>query len=533
MINKGAYAHIRKRNTMKAINIKIERLTDPIGIDIQHPRISWVCDGGRVQTAYRIVALSDDITVWDTGRVESSRMNAVYDPDLHSRERVELRITLWDEDGTEGEESNACFEMGLLSSGDFKASWICGNYKVNKRKRYPADCFKRSFDTSQVMKARLYATACGIYEARINGTRVGDYVLAPGVTNYKKRIQYQTYDVTELVRDGQNTLEATLADGWYRGSCGAWGLRNRYGTVTKLWMQLELTMANGDVQYVLTDGEWLWSNDGAVRFADNKDGEIYDARLKPSYNCKAKLAKCSVTPSASNNVKLSEHERLNGKMVITPSGKRVIDFGHNIAGYVEMSFFAHEGETLHLRFGELLDRDGEFTQSNIQLKREKTGFITPRQEIIYTAREGKNDYKCAFAIFGFRYALVEGSVALSAENVRAIAVYSDMQNTLEFDSSHPLINKFVENTRWSAKNNHADLPTDCRRERGTAGRVMHSYSPLPRAISSTTLHLPASTCACYPTSRSPRARYRRSCRTEELIFICHRWTAVPVGLMPR
>ena len=305
MINKGAYAHIRKRNTMKAINIKIERLTDPIGIDIQHPRISWVCDGGRVQTAYRIVALSDDITVWDTGRVESSRMNAVYDPDLHSRERVELRITLWDEDGTEGEESNACFEMGLLSSGDFKASWICGNYKVNKRKRYPADCFKRSFDTSQVMKARLYATACGIYEARINGTRVGDYVLAPGVTNYKKRIQYQTYDVTELVRDGQNTLEATLADGWYRGSCGAWGLRNRYGTVTKLWMQLELTMANGDVQYVLTDGEWLWSNDGAVRFADNKDGEIYDARLKPSYNCKAKLAKCSVTPSASNNVKLS------------------------------------------------------------------------------------------------------------------------------------------------------------------------------------------------------------------------------------
>ena len=254
-------------------------------------------------------------------------MRADYELELHSRERVELSLTLWDENGEPGDASVAHFEMGLLSRADFKAKWISGNYKVDKKKRYPADCFRKAFKASDVARARLYATACGLYEARINGVRVGDFALAPGITNYKKRIQYQTYDVTELIKDGDNVIEATLADGWYRGSCGAWGIRNQYGAETKLWIQLELTLKSGETVTHISDESFDWSSDGAVRFADNKDGEIYDARMKPSYNCKAKLSKCAVLPSASNNVKISEHERLKGKIIITPSGKRVIDFG--------------------------------------------------------------------------------------------------------------------------------------------------------------------------------------------------------------
>ena len=354
---------------MKAANIKIERLVNPVGMDFQHPTVSWVCEGGRIQTAYRIVASSDGELVWDSGRVETSRMCAEYEPVLASRERVELTVTLWDESGDEGEPSRAYFEMGLLEPSDFKASWISGNYKVNRKTRYPADCFRKCFELGEVVKARLYATACGLYEARINGRRVGDFVLAPGVTNYKKRIQDQTYDVTELLKNGNNVIEATLADGWYRGSCGAWGIRNQYGTETKLWMQLEVTLTNGEGVTVCTDDSFDWSDDGAVRFADNKDGEIYDARLKPSYNCKAKLAKCAVLPSASNNVSIKEHEHLSGKMIITPSGKRVIDFGQNIAGYVKLDFTAKDGQQLKLRFGEMLDQDGEFTQRNIQIGR--------------------------------------------------------------------------------------------------------------------------------------------------------------------
>ena len=124
---------------MKATDIKIERLKNPVGVDFQRPEISWVCDGGIRQSAYRVVASREGKIVWDSGRVESSDMRVSYAPHLTSRERIDLALTLWDEDGVAGEVSCAFFEMGLLEKKDFKAQWITGNYKVDKRKRYPAD----------------------------------------------------------------------------------------------------------------------------------------------------------------------------------------------------------------------------------------------------------------------------------------------------------------------------------------------------------------------------------------------------------
>ena len=308
-------------------------------------------------------------------------------------------------------------------------------------------------------KARLYITACGLYEAKLNGQRAGDVILAPGITDYRRRVQYQTYDVTPLLRSGENVLTVQLADGWYRGSTGAWGLRNQYGTETKLLAQLEITHTDGHVQTVCTDESWEWSNDGPIRFADNKDGEVVDAGCAPSYNGKAKATAHPVTPSASDNVAVREHERLHAQLLRTPAGKTVLDFGQNIAGYAAFTLTARAGQTVTLRFGEMLDENGEFTQKNIQLSRNK--FTTPLQQVVYTCKDGANAYKTTFAIFGFRYVLVETKVPFKAENFTAIAVYSDMERTGWFESSNPLLDKFVENTVWSAKNNHADLPTDC------------------------------------------------------------------------
>lgn len=321
------------------------------------------------------------------------------------------------------------------------------------------DCFRKTFAAAGVQKARLYITACGLYEARLNGVRVGDAVLAPDITDYRKRVQYQTYDVTALVREGENELTVQLADGWYRGSTGAWGIRNQYGTVTKLLAQLELTRADGGVQTVCTDRSWDWSDDGPIRFADNKDGEVVDACRTPSYCHKARVTRHPVVPTASDNVPVTEHERLKAKRIITPAGKTVLDFGQNIAGYVAFSLEARAGQTIRLRFGELLDGEGEFTQKNIQLSRKN--FTTPLQQVCYTCREGRNEYRTTFAIFGFQYILVETDVPFAAEDFTAVAVYSDMERTGWFESSNRLLNKFVENTVWSAKNNHADLPTDC------------------------------------------------------------------------
>ena len=159
-----------------------------------------------------------------------------------------------------------------------------GDYDVDKRRRYPVDCFYKRFPVSGAGRARLYITACGLYEARLNGSRVGDFVLAPGHTDYRKRMQYQTYDVTALLKEGENRLEVQLADGWYRGSCGAWGLLDQYGTQTKLLAQLEYADESGNIHTICSDGSWAWSNDGPIRFADNKDGDVVDGRMLPSYS---------------------------------------------------------------------------------------------------------------------------------------------------------------------------------------------------------------------------------------------------------
>lgn len=163
--------------------------------------------------------------------------------------------------------------------------------------------------------------------------------LAPGVTDYRKRVQYQTYDVTDLIKEN-NIINIDLADGWYRGSCGAWGLKNQYGCETKILAQLEIQYADGSTDIVITDSSWLWSNDGSVRFADNKDGEIVDANKVPTYYTRAKLTSHNVVPSASNNVPISEKETFKGEMTTAPSGKKLINFKQNMAGYVSFKINA-------------------------------------------------------------------------------------------------------------------------------------------------------------------------------------------------
>ncbi len=448
---------------MKAINLRTEFLVNPIGIDIKNPLLSWNALGDKKQTAYRVVAYKDNELVYDSKKVNSSTMSVSFPEELHSGDHIIWKVTLWNENDIKGEESEkASFEMSLLNKDDFKAKWIRGNYFVNKNKRYPVDCFKKEITVPKIKKARLYATACGLYEVKINGKRVGSFVLAPGHTDYRKRIQLQTYDISNYLKEGKNIIEAELADGWYRGSCGAWGIKNQYGTQTKLFIQLEYIDLDNNKTTLGTDSSWSWSNDGSIRFADNQDGEIFDMNLKPSYAFKAKETKCKVVPKASNNVNLEEHEIFKvQKVITTKSEKKVLDFGQNIAGYISFKINGKKGEIIKFRFGEMFDKDGEFTQTNIQCRNKKGTKITPRQEVTVFLKDGVNEYKTKFAIFGFQYVLVEGDVSWNKDDFEAIAVYSSMEETLEFKSSNELLNKFVDATRWSAKNNHADVPTDC------------------------------------------------------------------------
>ena len=440
---------------MRAARLRCEFLSDPLGLDRQAPRLSWTCEGGLQQSAFRVVS-----ELWDSGKVRSSSMHTVYPRGLSSRERVQWKVQLWDENDVPGEWSEACFEMGLLSPQDWSAEWITGDYRSKRRERYPVDCFRKCFAvTKEVRQARLYITACGLYEARINGLRAGDFVLAPGHTDYTKRVQYQTYDVTDLVGNGEQEITVWLADGWYRGSTGAWGLTCQYGTETKILAQLEIMYEDGSRETIATDGSWEWSDDGPIRFADNKDGEVVEAFRTPQYRGRARVTSHKVVPAASNNVPVREHETFRPVITTAPNGKLLLDFGQNMAGYVAFHVQARVGQRMLWRFGELLDAEGNLTLKNIQCVSKKKA--SPLQEIDYTCGEGSNDYKTRFAVFGFRYAEVETEVELRAEDVTAIAVYSDLRPCGFFESSNDLLNRLVKATEWSTKSNSLDVPTDC------------------------------------------------------------------------
>lgn len=383
---------------MKAVRLKTEYLQDPLGIDIPHPRLFWTCEDGITQSAFQILAATDGRTVWDSGKVPSGSMHADYPNALASRQRVSWRVRLWDENDDPGAwSSEAFFEMGLLNASDWSALWIAGDYPVRKKQRYPVDCFRKVFSAGQVQKARLYLTACGLYEARLNGRRVGDALLTPGSTDYRKRIQYQVYDVTDLLRGGENAMTVELADGWYRGSNGGAGQTNSFGTQTKLLAQLELTLADGTTQTVCSDGSWAWSNDGPIRFADLKDGEIVDANREPSYSGSVRVVEEHAPLTASDNVPVLERERFAPvERITTLSGKTVLKYAQNLSGYVSFRVTAHKGQRVHITMGETLDDSGELTLRNIQCITK--GRPSPLQELDYTCREGVNEYTPKFYI---------------------------------------------------------------------------------------------------------------------------------------
>ena len=446
---------------MKAIRLQTEYLTNPLGIDLVHPRLSWICQGGVKQTAYRLIAKEGEATALDTGKVVSSSMHFDYPLPLASRSRVDWSLFLWDENDQLGEESEqASFEIGLLSKDDWKANWIRGDYHVNSKKRYPVDCFCKKFVVKDIKKARLYISACGIYEARINGDRVGEFILAPGSTDYSKRIQYQTYDVTGLLKEGENLITVELADGWYRGSSGAKGRTNTYGKVSKLIAQLEISDSSNKVTYVNSDSSWSWSNDGSIRFADLKDGEKIDANLTPSYSKKAGTCRFRANLTAANNVEVKEREHFKPIQIIkTPKGKTVLEFPQNLSGYLSFKIDAHKGDRVRITLGEMLDKEGEFSLKNVQCKHK--GKLTPLQGLDYTCKEGLNIYKPKFFYGGFKYALIETDVPFEKDDFEAIALYSSFEETSSFECSHPLINKLYQNALWSLKSNSTDLPSDC------------------------------------------------------------------------
>ncbi len=462
---------------MKAVNIRAEHLKNPLGIDSTMPYISWNCEGGKKQTAYELRAVCGGEAFWNTGKVQSGEMHLRMGAEAKSRQRISYQIRLWDETDSAGPWSEEAFyEMGLLAESDWSAGWINPEPVCDPQLHKPASYLRTSFEAKKGNNARMYITCHGLYEAALNGKRVGDFVLAPGSYNYDRHLAYQTYDVTEFIRDGKNEVQVILGDGWYRSVSGVDGDRNLYGEDIALLFQLEIDGS----PVCISDESWEASQEGEIREDDMQQGEVVDARMNvPANYHKVKAEDFpKLNLICSNAVWVSEHERFRGTLLTTPNGQQVFDFGQNLAGYVEFTISAKGGQTIVFSAGETLDENGNFTQENFQdRKRHKEGGT--KQRVSYTCKEGINRYKPKFTIWGFRYVLVETELDLREAEFTAVAVYSDMEETAEFSCSNEDVNRLFLNCMWSMKSNFCDVPTDCpTRERaawtGDMGVFIHT-----------------------------------------------------------
>lgn len=444
---------------MIAVNLRTEHMVNPMGIDIVNPYLSWNCEGGRTQTAYEIEASCGGQVIWNSGRVLSNAMYAFLGTAAESRQQIFWRVRLWDESKEAGAWSEtAYFEMGILEKSGFMAKWINPEPVCDPKLHKPASYLRTTFTMPGAKKARLYITCHGLYEAYINSSRAGESVLAPGTYNYDKKLAYQTIDVTGLVKEGTNEVQVILGDGWYRSVSGVDGDRNLFGEDVALFFQLE---ADGKV-VCISDENWQATQQGPLRENDMQQGEVVDARMEELSGWHGVNTEeyGLENLACSNCVPIREMERFEGKIIHTPMGETVIDYGQNLAGYVEFTLDAHAGDRIILTHGETLDKNGNFTQENFQdRKRHKEGGI--HQRVTYVCKEGKNHYKSKFTIFGFRYAKVETEIDLSSARFTSIAVYSEMEQSGTFACSNEAVNRLVQNCVWSQKSNFCDVPTDC------------------------------------------------------------------------
>lgn len=304
-----------------------------------------------------------------------------------------------------------------------------------------------------VKKAVISISATGVYEARLNDKRIGDFILAPGCTSYKSRLQYQTYDITDMIND-ENVLSICLGKGWYRGriSVEDKAINQTDGAVIA---ELIVTYSDGSEEKIITDNSWDVST-SHILFSDIYDGETYDALSEIKDLGKAfindTVSKTTLIEQEGETVK--EQKKIYPvRMFTTPKGERVIDFGQNIAGYVSLNLTAKSGDRVVISHGEVLDSDGNFYNEN---------YRSSKSKLEYICRDGSQTYKPFFSYFGFRYIrLDECPKKVSTNNFTAIAVYSDMKRTGYIETENKKVNKLFENTLWSQRDNFIDIPTDC------------------------------------------------------------------------
>jgi alpha-L-rhamnosidase len=443
------------------VGVRFEHRTDEgpvLGIGSATPRLSWIvpkADAAFVQHAYE-VEFTRAGQAPEVVRVTSGEQVLVPWPaaPLTSRESVSVRVRVSGAGMQSDWSDPATVEAGLLAADDWMARFI--SPRELGRLGAPAPVLRSVLDVpGGVVRARLYATAHGLYTAALNGHRVGDHVLAPGWTSYAQRLRYQTYDVTELLHEGRNELEVLLGNGWYRGRLGWGGRRGLYGDRLAVLVQLEVVTSDGAVHILATDASWTARASGVL------DDDLYDGQrtdLRPTLDNRtdsvevidADLARL-VAP---DGPPVRVTQTLPAVTLFTsPSGATLVDFGQNLVGWVRLRVRDQPaGHEVVVRHAEVLE-DGELGVRPLRTAKATDSYVLAGGPL--------EVLEPSLTFHGFRYAEISGLPQVRVEDLEAVVVGSDLRRTGWFTSSDSQLNRLHENVVWGMRGNFVDVPTDC------------------------------------------------------------------------
>lgn len=456
--------------------LRCEYLENPIGLDVERPRVSWQLESdnrGTLQTAYQIQVSAD-----------GAFQNLVYDSkkeNTHASGLVELegvptepftrfyyRVKVWDQDGNESDWSDVSFwETGMLHPENWEAEWIAEPLEKESINPEASPYMRKAFAVEKEIKeARIYATSLGLYELELNGKRVGDMYFTPGWTSYDKRLQYQTYDVTELLNQGKNAIGMIVGNGWYKGYFGFEGKKEIYGSRRAGLLELHITYGDGSKEKILTNKEWEVFS-GPIQLSEIYHGETYDARLEnESWSTGSFEAEDSANAEILNHKKshivYQQNEPVRKidyikpkELIVTPEGDTVLDMGQNMVGWMKFTVKGERGKEVTLRHAEILDRDGNFYLGNIRSAKQTISYVLKGDEAGET-------FEPHFTFQGFRYVKLQGfPEAVKLDDFTGVVLHSDMEPAGSFECSNPLINQLHHNIVWGQKGNFLDVPTDC------------------------------------------------------------------------
>lgn len=488
---------------LKVSEITVQYLKHPAGLE-GRPWFGWKMESDRrnvVQKAYRLEIGADEAfeqVLWQSGWVESRESVHVEAEGFvpASCHKYYVRVQLRDSQEESGFSEPFSFVTAIQRQEEWAAQFITAE-DPEDRDKSGSTCLRKEIHLSgDVAEAYVCTTALGLYHFYINGVKVGDDEMTPGWTSYKNHLCYQTYEVTGLLKCGENALGALVGAGWYKGKMGFLHLRNNYGEQAAFLMQLVIRYQDGREEIIVSDDTWT-GHDGPVTFSEIYDGEHYDARLEISGWKEPGLKKpglkesgleesgpkesglkkdgleraawkaagdwrpvttvdfpmTALTAQAGSRVQVQEILPASG-ILTTPQGDTVIDFGQNMTGWIQFKVRGNAGDQVKLQCFETLDAAGNVYTDNLR---------TAKEEIIYICKgDGEETYHPHFSFQGFRYAhVLSWPGELKAEDVQGLVLYSDMEETGGFHCSHPLVNQLHHNICWSMKGNFLDVPTDC------------------------------------------------------------------------